>query len=114
MKRLLLRLPAPVAAPFIALAVLIGGLLTALAVLMTVAAGAVAFFAFFATGFNLVGYFLLGDANALRAAAITGAAFVAAFSLPVMLGSRVSRAFRSTRHATRPGTRPAIRIELAR
>ena len=43
MKRLLLRLPAPVAAPFIALAVLIGGLLTALAVLVAIAAGTAAF-----------------------------------------------------------------------
>jgi hypothetical protein len=55
MRTLLLRVPTMVAAPFIALAMLVGGLLALVGYALMIALGAVMAFSFLATAFNLVG-----------------------------------------------------------
>lgn len=108
MKNLAGRMPSVVAAPILAVLALVGGLLAAVATLVVLACGAVSWLAFLATAFNLVGYLALGNISALKAAGITGLVFVAAFSVPILIGNYTSQAFRAARSRRRP-----LRVQLA-
>lgn len=114
MKTFLLRV---LAAPFLALAALLGGIVTLVLGLLLTAAGLVAFLAFLATAFNVLGYAVTRDPNALTAALKTGAAFVAAFSLPVAFGGGMS-AFTRRRLARKAvlgvARSPNLRLEVVR
>lgn len=117
MNTVIRRLPILLAAPFIALAMLLGGLLALVVGLVVLAASGVAAFAFCATVFNLIGFAITHDPNALRSAGITAFWFVVTFSVPVLLGGYTSRLF-TGRRAPAPDAAfevpPTLRLELAR
>lgn len=94
MKRLIAKLPAPIAAPLIGLAVLIGAFIGLLLTAVVMAAGLVSAVAGAVTLFNLAGFVLTGSAAAGAAALKTGAMFCVAFSVPILLGSTASRLWR--------------------
>lgn len=129
MKAVLFRLPTLLAIPFIAVAVLVGGLIGLVLVAVAIAAGCVAFASFVLTAVNLGGFAATHDPNALTAALKTGLWFVLAFSVSGVFGAagsaflRRGRPHKSARLAAAgpmgiakamPELPQTLRLELAR
>lgn len=100
------RLPALIAAPFIAVLALLGGLLALVGLVIFLAAGLVMVVSFLGAAFCFAGFAFTGSTAALAAALKCGLWFVASFPIPFLTGYRLGRFFFPPR--------PPLRLELER